>query len=73
MTLGQKIRTEREKYHVSQRELHRAVGLTQAQMWKIEQDKIIPNVFTLQRIAQFLGTTVDALLPPLEAQKDDAA
>ena len=59
--MNDKIKTLREYYGLSQRELARTVGISASEMNYIETSMRIPNVYTGLRLARALGTTVEKL------------
>lgn len=62
-TLGQNIHNLRVKQHLTQEQLAELCGLTVNFISRIERDKTNRvSVFTVQKIAKALNTTVDDLL-----------
>lgn len=62
MTLGERIRQEREQRDISQAELARRIGVSKNTMNMIEESKITdPRFSRIQAIAQHLGMSLDAL------------
>lgn len=66
-TLGQNIRAARQSRGIDQRSLAIAIGQKgdrdgSSYISKVENDQYSPQVDTLQRIAQALGTTVGRLI-----------
>ncbi len=61
--LGQHLQAARKAAGLTQQELCQHAGLSYSTLAKIERGAIqAPSVFTIQSIAQALGTTLDALL-----------
>ena len=62
MTLGERIRQEREQCGMSQAELARRIGVSKNTMNMIEESKIAdPRFSRVLAIARQLGMSVDAL------------
>lgn len=66
-TLGQNIRAARQSRRIDQRSLAIAIGQKgdrdgSSYISKVENDQYSPQVDTIQRIAQALGTTVGRLI-----------
>jgi putative transcriptional regulator len=62
MTLGERIRQERERRDISQAELARRIGVSKNTMNMIEESKIAdPRFSRVLAIAQQLGMSLDAL------------
>lgn len=61
MTLAEKITTERARKRVSQTEVAKAVGVTQATISYIESGDKIPSVALLKRLAQYFEVSMDYL------------
>lgn len=61
MSLGERIREEREKRGVSQTRLAAEVGITQAMQSRIEKDDKRPSIGVLRDIACYLNCTIDDL------------
>lgn len=63
MTLGERVRTARERAGLSSNELARMVGTSQPSVTRIESGETPkPNVFVVAAIAKALGVTVDELI-----------
>ena len=61
--LGRRLQAARQKAGLTQQELCHQAGLSYSTLAKIERGAIkAPSVFTIQNIAQALGTGLDALL-----------
>ena len=63
MTTGNKIKEIRLKKNISQTQLAEMLGTSQAAVTSIENNKRIPRIETLSRIAAALDTSVLSLLP----------
>lgn len=61
-TLGQRIKQERLRLEMTQRELADAVGITVPYMSKIEADRETPTDEKLVRLAQVLRLNADELI-----------
>ena len=73
--LGDRLRTAREAYGISLRELARRVGVSASLISQIETGKVHPSVSTLYALASELDASVDELLfedasPASNAQRD---
>lgn len=62
MTLGQKIAARRKLKGLTQDALSEALGVSAQAVSKWENDITCPDITLLPKLAQMLGTTVDALL-----------
>lgn len=62
MTIGQRVKQERERYGWSQAHLSDISGVPQTTISTIESRTKSPNVIVLNKLAKSLGTTVDDLL-----------
>jgi transcriptional regulator with XRE-family HTH domain len=62
MTLGEKIKTARQRKKLSQQELGKLSSTHQKNISKYEQDLVVPSALTLKSIAEALGITTDYLL-----------
>jgi DNA-binding XRE family transcriptional regulator len=61
-TLGQVIRKARIDFNMSQRELQRAIGMSQKQLWAIEYDRVDPRWSTVVKIARVLKLPLDDMV-----------
>jgi len=61
MSIGSRIREKRLALKLTQQNLAQALGLTPQHISIIEQDKRIPSLSSLVKLAQELGVTVDYL------------
>lgn len=61
MTMGERIRSARERKSWGQAELARAVGIVPNTLWKIEQGKHNPRPATLRKIAEVLSVELSEL------------
>ncbi len=59
--IGARLRTERERAAISQRELARRLGVSASLISQIENDQTRPSVRTLYAIVTELGTSLDEL------------
>jgi transcriptional regulator with XRE-family HTH domain len=63
-SIGAKVRSEREAIGQSREQLAYRAGVSTSTMLRLENLDRIPKTVTFKRIADELGTTVDALLSP---------
>ena len=64
MTLGTRIKEHRTRAKLSQEKVAELVGVSRQAVTKWEADQSAPSTENLFRLAQILGTTVDALAAP---------
>lgn len=69
MTLGERIRTQRQRVGLSQEKLAELTGVSRQAVAKWETDRSAPGTAKLFRLAEVFGTTVDLLL----AEEEPAA
>lgn len=62
MSIGQRIRKRRQELNLTQQDLADALGLTPQHISLIEQDKRIPSLLSLVKLAEELGVTVGYLV-----------
>lgn len=62
MHIGQRLRELRLRKGLSQRQLAKAVGLSYGAIYNYEAGLRVPDTEALVRLADFFGTSVDALL-----------
>lgn len=62
MTLGQRIRTNRQKLGVTQQQLAGALGVSPQHISAIEQEKRSPSLPSLAKLAEELGVSIDYLV-----------
>ena len=67
MTLGERIKTCRQKVGMSQEKVAELVGVSRQAVTKWEANQSAPNTENLFKLAEIFGTTVDMLL---EAEKE---
>jgi transcriptional regulator with XRE-family HTH domain len=72
MSIGSRIKQKRLALKLTQRDLAQALGLTPQHISVIEQDKRIPSISSLVRLAQELGVTIDYLATGKEGTVVDA-
>ena len=70
-TIGDRIRALRKAKHLKQGDLARRLGMTSAQLCRIEGEKHAPSVKTLARVAKALEVSVAALMN--DATSDEPA
>ena len=64
VTIGEKIRYERQKKNLTQKEFGQILSITQNALSMYELGKRIPDVPMLRRIADYFGITLDELTAP---------
>lgn len=64
VSLGKAIRIERVKRDWSAAILADRSGLSEAQVYRVEADKVSPKLETLNRIAEAFGVSVGSLVDP---------
>lgn len=62
MTIGQKIRLERQRFNMSMQQLADAAGITKATVFDLEREKCMPKLATAVEIADVFGLTVSELI-----------
>lgn len=62
MSLGSRIKERRNALGLTQQQLAEALGLTPQHISVIEQDKRVPSLPSLARIAEELGVSIDFLV-----------
>jgi transcriptional regulator with XRE-family HTH domain len=62
MNVGQRIRQRREALNVTQQELAKALGVTPQHISVVEQDKRVPSLTFLAKLAEKLGVSIDYLV-----------
>ncbi len=62
MSLGQRIRGRRQALKLTQQQLAHALGLTPQHLSAIEQDKRVPSLNTMAKLAEELGASIDYLV-----------
>ena len=62
MNLGQRIRKRRQTLELTQQQLAIALNLTPQHISAIEQDKRIPSLASLAKLAEELGVSIDYLV-----------
>jgi DNA-binding XRE family transcriptional regulator len=62
-TIGDLIRKQREKSRYSQRELANLLGISQNQLFKIENDKIEPKFKLMIKLSQILEVCLSDFIP----------
>ena len=68
-----RVRVWREYRGLSASELARSAGLSTGQVLAIECGASSDSVQTLRCIAEALGTSIDALIPPSEEHRDEGS
>ena len=64
MTLGERIRSERQRLGLSQKKVAELVGVSRQAVAKWESGQSSPSTENLLRLAEILGTTTDLFLRP---------
>lgn len=68
MSIGENIRLNRDKSGMTQDELAEKVGISRNYISDLENDRYIPSVKTLTKIARVLNMNLDFLLEMSEIQ-----
>ena len=68
MSIGENIRLNRDKSGMTQDELAEKVGISRNYISDLENDRYIPSVKTLTKIAKVLNMNLDFLLEMSEIQ-----
>ncbi len=72
MSLGQRLKQRRESLKITQRQLAESLEVTPQHISAIEQDKRIPSLSFLIKLAEELGITIDYLVAGKEGVIKDA-
>lgn len=72
MSLGQRLKYRREALKITQRQLAESLDVTPQHISAIEQDKRIPSLPFLTKLAEELGITIDYLVAGKEGTITDA-
>ncbi len=72
MGLGQRLKQRRESLKITQRQLAESLEVTPQHISAIEQDKRIPSLSFLTKLAEELGVTIDYLVAGKEGVIKDA-
>ena len=72
MGLGQRLKQRRESLKITQRQLAESLEVTPQHISAIEQDKRIPSLSFLTKLAEELGVTIDYLVAGKEGVITDA-
>ncbi len=70
MDIGSRLRELRERIGLSQRELARRAGITNASISMIERGQISPSVGSLKQIVEHLGVSLSLFFAPEEEVRD---
>lgn len=70
ISIGSRIREARKAAGLTQKQLAEKCGMFDSALRRIESGKHIPNLVTLEMIAEFLGVTVSQLISE-EPQEQD--
>lgn len=62
MDIGERIRERREALNLTQQELAQALGVTPQHISVVEQDKRVPSLTFLAKLAEHLGISIDYLI-----------
>lgn len=60
--MGDRIRRAREARDISQSDLAKQLGVEQSHVWKWENDRRVPRLRTLARMAQILNVSIDHIV-----------
>jgi len=72
MSLGQRLKQRRESLKITQRQLAESLEVTPQHISAIEQDKRVPSLSFLTKLAEELGITIDYLVAGKEGVIKDA-
>ena len=72
MSFGQRLKQRRESLKITQRQLAESLEVTPQHISAIEQDKRIPSLSFLTKLAEELGVTIDYLVAGKEGVITDA-
>ena len=72
VSLGQRLKQRREALRITQRQLAENLEVTPQHISAIEQDKRIPSLAFLTKLAEELGITIDYLVAGKEGVITDA-
>ena len=67
MSLGQRVRQRRQGLKITQQDVARALGVTPQYISLLEQDKAVPSLTMLPKLAEQLGASADYLLSGKES------
>ncbi len=62
MNIGQRIRKRRDVLNITQQELAQALGVTPQHISVVEQNKRVPSLTFLAKLAEQLGVSIDYLV-----------
>lgn len=62
MTLGQHLALFRKKFGYKQNQVADAIGISRQSMSSYENDKFVPDIYTIIKIADFYGVSLDSLV-----------
>jgi len=62
MSLGKRIRERRQALKITQQEVAQALSVTPQHISAVEQDKRVPSLFFLAKLADELGVSTDYLI-----------
>lgn len=67
MSIGTRIKTRRLELKLTQKDIAKGVSLTPQHISAIEQDKRLPSIALLEKLANELGVTIDYLVTGKES------
>lgn len=62
MNYGEALKYQREAAKLTQRQLAKKTGISQANISRWEKGEVLPNIDACVRLAEFYGITVDELI-----------
>ena len=62
MSIGQRIRKQRQSLNLTQQELAQVLDVTPQHISAVEQDKRVPSLSFLDKLAEKLGVSIDYLV-----------
>ena len=70
ITLGNVLRTNRKKKHLTQRELASRLGLSRNSVYMWEKDRTVPSMYVLEKLSGILGVSVRDMLKVAARRKE---
>lgn len=62
MNYGEALKYQRERANLSQHQLAKEVGVSQANICRWEKGDVLPNIDACVKLAEFYGITLDELI-----------
>ena len=70
ITLGNVLRTNRKKKHLTQCELASRLGLSRNSVYMWEKDRTVPSMYVLEKLSGILGVSVRDMLKVAARRKE---